>query len=117
MTASGFRDTPVPVAVRGVTLLAEARVVIEPSCMDLRVRVWLLTGGLDLVRSRRPDSIADPAVPSCDPLEQQAPPVVIAVPLERPSALSLPLLPPRRHLPGGDKLHPGRTRPARSAPR
>jgi hypothetical protein len=51
----------------GVTLLAEARIVIEPRRMDLRVRIWLPEGGRDPFRPRGLDSVADPAVPGSDP--------------------------------------------------
>lgn len=61
------------------------------------------------------DSIPDPAVPCSDPLEQQAPPALIAVLLEGLPALSLPLLPLCRHLPRSDEIHPGCRRPARRA--
>jgi len=121
ITESGLRcrDTPVPVAVRGVALLAGGRIVIEPCCGNLRVCVrlvegGLVEGGLDQF-PRLLDAIADPAVPGSDPLGQQAPTARIAVLPEGLPALGLPLLHFRRHPPGSDDLHPGRGRPAHRA--
>src|ERR1035438_5298864 len=76
MTEPGLRDLPVPVAVRRVAPFAEARIVVEPRCMNLRVRVWLLKGSLDPFCPCGLDRVADPAVPCSDPFEQQAPPEI-----------------------------------------
>jgi hypothetical protein len=59
--------------------------------------------------------VADPAIPGSDPLEQQAPTALIAVLLVGLPALSLPLPPLLRHLPGSDEFHPGRGRAAHRA--
>lgn len=106
VAVSGLRDVPVVVAVGGVAVLAEARVVVEP-------------GGVDLGEAQgRPERLGDVpglagvdgvavAVVGGDAFEKQPPLSWLALPLDAGPDGDGPLFPLGGELAGSDELDAG----------
>jgi hypothetical protein len=105
---SGVRQMPVPVAVRGVALLAESRVVVQASRVDLLEAVRSPECLEDGLRAVGTDRITDPAITAGDTCEHQVPLRRIAVLLEGPLVLAAPAPPAGWELAGRHDFDPRR---------
>src|SRR5208282_6055818 len=103
LSIAALRYVPVPVAIRGVAVLAESCIVIEAGAVDLGEG------------QRRPERLGDPAglagvdgvavaVAGSDAFEQQVPLSRLALPLDAVLHGTGPLLPLAGQASGGDEL-------------
>jgi hypothetical protein len=114
---SDVGQMPVPVTVGGVALLAESRVVVQPSRVHLLEAVRPAERLDDDLCAVGADRIANPAVTADDTCEHQVPLRRIAVLLEGLAMLSAPAPPAGRNLAGRYHLHARRDLTARRAQR
>jgi hypothetical protein len=105
---SGVGQMPVPVAVGGIALLAESRVVVQAGPVDLLEAVRSPERLEDGLRAVGADRITDPAVTAGDTCEHQVPLRRIAVLLEGPLVLAAPAPPACRKLAGRHDFNPRR---------
>jgi hypothetical protein len=105
---SGVGQVPVPVAVGGVTFLAESRVVVKAGGVYLLEAVRPLERLNDGLCALGTDRIADPAVASGDTREHQVPLRGVAVLFEGLAVLPAPASPASRELARRHDLDPCR---------